>query len=304
MNNFDRQYLRITRIISEAIKSRSGIEHLIFKFYDYFGECKYVLQFKTPKGSAYVPPSLYRLTDEFIASSASNDYDLMNQNFIRDGIDYSIDSFFDMKDAPTTRTRAEIAKTNPSFVGNIVDKEFDYYMFELVSSTNGSVYAWGTKGSDEYHIGEDTPGVQTKCPGYGKLRDAERAETTGERPKYELHIKDDNGTETYVLPFTPTGEYSFTTNQTWKLIDRTPIKDLKNKKGQEFTRLKKWLNDMIWKVLDQMLTVSDNLPPTPDNASYPLTQIDGDFYFNSFELWKDGKVLCSASKGDSYIKIG
>ena len=301
MNSFDKKYLKIKRLLTEGLIGRSGIQPLLFRFYDRFGELRYVLPFKTASGSTYVPSSPHRLTDEFLESPQANEYDKRNRNFIQGGITFSLESFFEQRDRYETRTRDEIRKESPSRVRNVVDKEFDYSVFELICKD--TVYAWGKKGSNDYHIGEDITGVNMKAPLYGKKQEADRSETPGVASNYTLHIKDDSGKETYVLPFTPTGEYSFK-NTTWKIIDNKPINDLKNVKNPENSGLKKWLNDMIWKTLDQMLTISNNLPPTPASATYPLTQIDGDFDYASFELWKDDKRLLRGSKNVNFIKLG
>ena len=58
--------------------------------------------------------------------------------------------------------------------GHVVDSEFDWYSFDLISDKTGQTYAWGFKNDYGYwHIGEsDTKTTQHDCPLYDSMQNA------------------------------------------------------------------------------------------------------------------------------------
>lgn len=307
---FNYRYLKIKKLITEqsmlsnytssgrSLTRESGRDEFIMKFYDRLGECKYIL----PVSSPYVNIPPIEVMQNPTSESRVKLEDMIANNLMH----------FEAK-SERAPSRAEVRQRNPFDVGRKVDADFNkHFAWELVRTGTGEVYAWALKENtspDDWHIGADGS-AQHACPGFKGMqakKDVSDKDDNAAVATYELHFFDKSGKETYILPFMPIGEYSFS-NDKWNVINSITKKqfkenDHKNKKDPVVSGMKKWLNDAVQTTLDEMIDKSNDLPPTPEDAEYPLKEIDGDFGYAEFELWRNGEPLCHANASANFIKF-
>lgn len=286
------------RRMSRADKGKE----LIYHFYDKEGDDKYILSFRNV--NKFIPPSVERLTDEFLNSGEANKYDKMNAANVNRGIVESLTSFYDEYTNAISKglSRDDIKRKNPFEVGRTIDNEFGkYYAWKLVSS-DGVTYAWCKHEDEQYrnfHLGKQMPrnifphtidkfNIDNSKPDEQNICD------------YEIRFYDKDDINTYTIPFKPIGAWAFE-NPRWRKIDQLSAKSMTTKKP-ECQAAYKFLNDAIDKFVDKQIKLSDTLPATSGQKQYPLTAIDNDFLYERFEVYRNGLLLCTRGK-QGYVKM-